>query len=852
MSRNPHTHAQRAALRARTRLAVCLLVGLLATPGASHAGQPYIWDQDDDHIDDRIETVHLLGYTYSFENADTLSRQRFEVERIAGLLAYGAYVVYDHPVTPADESALATIGLPVLHRIEEVPAIRTLGSFLQIQLAAARTGVERVEAVPLLYPMLHDNLGAIGARDPSEQVFPTWSGTGGPEGQGVVVAVLDGGVNDQAEASWPGHESLAGAFVGGALFTASDSTVDTGRDASFNPSDHGSGVTGGHGTHIAGIVLGSGGPSGFARGVAPAARLVDVKVLNETGSGSGLAEALDWCIHNAHRDWGVAGYEGIDVINLSLSSPDESDGNDLVSRLAAAAVQSGIVVVASMGNDGLDAHVPSPAAGDGVIAVGALDAQRTPRDEDDVFASFSNRGPRHTDGDADVADELKPDLLAPGVAVLSANGDETTDGHQYVRRTGTSMAAALVSGAAACLLSADPTLTPAAVAALLRETAWRGTAALPPGPSGSDPRWQAARGFGALDLYAAKLELEANGGSQLTRLELESGASTITARLRTQREMGAAFYALERAPDLAGAPGTWAAVDSAAAAGDGSLDDPVDRQVYTLTRNVPEPERGLPFWYRAAWTESGARNTTPARRYVSPSGPSAATLLVTIVHNAYDTDVDAAIQTGGGAVTFPLPGSSGAVSSDWVDGTSAIGNVAWSFRIEIPAGAADAWLPPASSAPWILRVAEGGLLNRSGRVTDYRLIQHTAGGDVTWTGGPTPLFTIEGQTVSAGIPQSTVGVGPSPVLMPGLRAGPNPVGSGASIRFTMPTCRTGGVEVIDLAGRCVARLPFTAGTGEECEALWNLRDAAGARVRPGVYVARERGGTVVRFVVLGR
>jgi subtilisin family serine protease len=829
---------------------VWLLLALLALPGASRAGQPYIWDQDDDHVDDRIETVNLLGYAFSFENADILARQRFQVLPTAPLLTFGAYVVYDHPVTTADLIALP-LGMRVLHRIEGVPAVRVLATFLQVQQIAALPGVVRVEAVPLLYPMLHDNVGAIGARDPSEQVFPTWSGTGGAEGQGVVVAVLDGGVNDQAEIGWPGHESLAGAFVGGASFIASDSTLDTGRDASVNPTDHGV-ATGGHGTHVAGIVLGSGGPSGFARGVAPSARLVDVKVLNETGSGTGLPEALDWCIHNAHRNWGVAGYEGIDVINLSLSSPDESDGNDLGSRLAAAAVQRGIVVVASMGNDGQDAHVPSPAGGDGVIAVGALDAQRTPRDEDDVFASFSNRGPRHGDGDLDTADELKPDLLAPGVAVLSADGDETTDGHQYVRRTGTSMAAALVSGAAACLLSADPTLTPAEVATLLRETAWRGTAGLPAEPPGSDPRWQAARGFGALDLYAAKLEHEASDRSQLTRLELEPGASTITARMRTQREVGAGFFALERAPDLAGVPGVWTAMDSVAATGDASLDDPVNRQVYTLSWNVPEPERGVPFWYRVAWTETDVRNTTAARRFVSPSGPSAATLWVTIVHNACDTDVDATIEAGSGspgAVTFPVPGTSAAVSSDWVDGTSTTGNVAWSFLIEVPQGAADSWLPPSPSARWILSVTEGGFVNRSGRVTDYRLVRHLEGGDVVYTGGPTPLLTIEGQTVTAAIPQGTVGVDPSRGPAPGLRVGPNPVRAGGSVRFTTSTCRSGELEVIDLAGRSVARVPLASRNGG-CEASWSLRDVAGARVRPGVYFARERGGGWVRFVVL--
>jgi hypothetical protein len=223
--------------------------------------------------------------------------------------------------------------------------------------------------------------------------------------------------------------------------------------------------------------------------------------------------------------------------------------------------------------------------------------------------------------------------------------------------------------------------------------------------------------------------------------------------------MGAGFYALERAPDLAGVPGVWAAVDSAAATGDGSLDDPVDRQVYPLTWSVPVGERGAPFWYRVAWTEAGTRSATAARRFVSPSGPSAATLLVTIVHNAYDTDVDAAIEAGGGAVTFPVPGTTAAVSSDWVDGTSTTGNVAWSFRIEVPAGSADLWLPPGPSTPWTLRVGEEGS-STGGRVTDYRLVYHLEGGDVTH-GRPDASSHDRGADRDRHDSQNTVDVGPS-------------------------------------------------------------------------------------------
>ena len=60
------------------------------------------------------------------------------------------------------------------------------------------------------------------------------------------------------------------------------------------------------------------------------------------------------------------------------------------------------------------------------------------------------------------------------------------------------------------------------------------------------------------------------------------------------------------------------------------------------------------------------------------------------------------------ALSFPLPGTSAAIASDWVNGVSALGNVSWTFHVEVPAGEASAWLPPAPSRPWWLRVTEGG------------------------------------------------------------------------------------------------------------------------------------------------
>jgi hypothetical protein len=650
--------------------------------------------------------------------------------------------------------------------------VRSTATFAQVQLAAALPGVERVEAVPLLYPVDRAGAASIGVRDPSGHVAPTTEVTGGGTGAGIVIAILDTGVNDQPSGSWPGHEALSGRFLGGAAFVGADSTLDTPYDGSFNPSDHGASAA--HGTHVAGIALGVEGASAIAPGVAPDARFVDVKVLGDAGYGTGVPEGIDWCIHNRSRAWnGDPAYHGIDVINLSLSSLDESDGNDIASKLAERAVELGVVVVASMGNGGDAGFVPSPAAGDGVIAVGAFDDQRTARAADDVIPSFSNSGPRVSDGDGDVIDELKPDLVAPGVSVLAADGDLSGSGNEYRRLSGTSMSAAYVSGVAALIQSTNVWLTPAQIRDLLRTTARR---TLPVAPDGSpaDLRWHPVIGWGAVDAYAALLELAAVPRSQIRRFTLEPRDTEILATLWTMREVGALHFAFERAPDAGGVPGAFVAVDSVPAVGNASLGDAVNLQSYPRTWPVPVQEYGAPFWYRIAYSENGSRHTTAPQRMISPSGPRAATIEVTIVHNAYDTDVDAEVLAGpedagsiglGSAasppIVIPVPGTSAAVSNDWVTGTSTTGNVAWGFSIPVPAGDADSYLPPSASSPWMLSLHEGGFVNRRGRITEYRIIWHSPQGDVVFEGGPVPQGTLEGQTINVWAPQEAVGAEPT-------------------------------------------------------------------------------------------
>ena len=94
------------------------------------------------------------------------------------------YVVFHQTPTSADLFALATLGMPVLHRYEEIPAVRSIATFAQVAAASELPSVERVEALPVLYPMLREGAASIGARDPSGQVFPTWAGMGVGRGRG--------------------------------------------------------------------------------------------------------------------------------------------------------------------------------------------------------------------------------------------------------------------------------------------------------------------------------------------------------------------------------------------------------------------------------------------------------------------------------------------------------------------------------------------------------------------------------------------------------------------------------------------------------------------------------------------
>jgi serine protease AprX len=218
---------------------------------------------------------------------------------------------------------------------------------------------------------------------------------------------------------------------------------------------------------MAGIIAGNDG--GSFRGVAPGARLLNIKVATRDGATdvSQVIAAVDWVVQ--HRaDAGM----NIRVLNLAFGTDSFQDYRiDPLAKAVEEAERHGIVVVVAGGNDGSDRPaLTNPAIDPFVLAVGAVNLKGTASVLDDVVAPFSSRG----------SASRSVDLVAPGVSLASLRdpGSAIDTDHptavvqdRFFRGSGTSQAAAVVSGAAALLLDARPNLTPDQVKRLLTTTA---------------------------------------------------------------------------------------------------------------------------------------------------------------------------------------------------------------------------------------------------------------------------------------------------------------------------------------------------------------------------------------------
>ncbi|GGR70083.1 hypothetical protein GCM10010252_05300 [Streptomyces aureoverticillatus] len=240
----------------------------------------------------------------------------------------------------------------------------------------------------------------------------------GYDGKGVKIAILDTGVDAT-------HPDLKDQVVAAEDFTPSPDTKDRV----------------GHGTHVASTAAGTGAKNGAYKGVAPGAKILNGKVLGDTGSGddSGIIAGIDW-----------AAAQGADVMNLSLGGTDTPGVDPLEAAVDKVSAEKGILFAIAAGNDGSPRSIGSPGSADAALTVGAVD-------DNDKLAEFSSEGPRVADG------AVKPDVTAPGVDITAAAAPgseiekevgQKPDG--YLTISGTSMATPHAAGAAALLKQQHP------------------------------------------------------------------------------------------------------------------------------------------------------------------------------------------------------------------------------------------------------------------------------------------------------------------------------------------------------------------------------------------------------------
>jgi serine protease AprX len=289
----------------------------------------------------------------------------------------------------------------------------------------------------------------------------------------------------------------------------------------------------GHGTHMAGIIAGrddaasatvTSAETGNFVGMAPDARIVSIKVADGMGRTdvSQAIAAIDWVVQNRSSN-GL----NIRVLNLSFGTDGVQDYVlDPLTYAAEVAWHNGVVVVVAAGNDGAKGKLANPAYDPYVLAVGGSDANGTRTTADDVIPAWSNTG----DG------TRNPDVVAPGKSVVSlrtpgsnldANNLGARTGDRFFRGSGTSQAAAVVSGAAALLLSQRPDMTPDQVKALLTGTAQQlpaadavaqgnGTIDLEVArdtatPAAVTQNWVKATGLGSLEAARGSVHVTVNG-----------------------------------------------------------------------------------------------------------------------------------------------------------------------------------------------------------------------------------------------------------------------------------------------------------------------------------------------------
>ncbi|MDO6694052.1 S8 family peptidase [Aliiglaciecola sp. 3_MG-2023] len=311
----------------------------------------------------------------------------------------------------------------------------------------------------------------------------------GITGKGVTVAVLDSGTLMGGE---QGKYLLQNQYERSRAFYKYDA-IKSKKTRALNDDQNG------HGSHVTGIIASSlKTDEGKFNGIAPDVYLLSVKAFDASGNGSytDVLDGLNYIYQNRNR------YR-IRVLNLSMGASVQSNyWNDPINQAVMRLWDAGIVVVTSVGNTGSDyATVTVPGNNPYIITVGALTDSYTPEDySDDRMTTFSSKGPS-------VEGFVKPEIVAFGGHIASKmnksllknkNFVESETGEDYHLVSGTSQAAAVVTGTIALMLQYNSRLSPDDVKCRLIDSA---TAVID--PSTGENYGPFTQGAGLINAYEA-------------------------------------------------------------------------------------------------------------------------------------------------------------------------------------------------------------------------------------------------------------------------------------------------------------------------------------------------------------
>ena len=415
-------------------LATVLVVtaGLVPVAGAAQGGQPDAVSKMEPalaqgvqaHPDAKFNVIVTRGpvadpVTRRAHKADVENTIKNEGGKIGGALD----IIGGHTATMTGKQVL---------NVAKNPHVKSVALDHKVKLTAATTTqISQIQA-----------LQTVTANAP--QVWNQY----GNQGQGVTVAIIDSGIIASPD--------LPNAIFGVDVATGTTSLSDLG----------------GHGSHVAGIVGGNGIQSlGAYEGVAPSARLVEVKVTGNQGTASygSIIKGIQWVVANAKA-------YNIRVANMSIGAvPTTGYADDPLDAAVEVAWFRGVTMVVSAGNSGPNAGtIAVPGNDPQIITVGAYDDSLTAAYGDDALPDWTSRGPTPFDG------LPKPDIAASGRRVISLRSigsyldgllPDRITAVNYFRLSGTSMASPVVAGVAALLVAQNRNLTPNQIKYLLTTTA---------------------------------------------------------------------------------------------------------------------------------------------------------------------------------------------------------------------------------------------------------------------------------------------------------------------------------------------------------------------------------------------